>query len=155
MQAEFQTVLNRWINQSAFDIQEAKRFSASDFREGIQWLVANDHADLAQALADAGLALYPSSEDILAMASLLAMTREDWSLAVELLQDLMDVQQNNVQPTTCIMLARALACKLDLAQAHAVLDLALKIWPFDDELLREKNALVRAHEVMPSSEAQN
>ena len=53
MQAEFQTILNRWIDQSAFDLQEAKRFSASDFREGIQWLVANDHADLAQALADA------------------------------------------------------------------------------------------------------
>jgi hypothetical protein len=155
MHVEFEQVLNRWVHQQTFNIHEATRFSAVDFREGIQWLVANDHPDLAQALADAGLALYPDSEDILAMAGLLAMTREDWTLAIELLQDLMHVQQDHVQPTTCIMLARALACKLDLAQAHAVLDLALRIWPFDDTLLKEKNSLLRAHEVMPAPASQN
>ena len=155
MQVEFKQVLNRWIHQQTFNIHEATRFSPADFREGIQWLLANDHPDLAQALADAGLALHPDSEDILAMAGLLAMTRNDWSLAIELLQDLMNVQQDNVQPTTCIMLARALACNLDLAQAHAVLDLALRIWPFDDSMLKEKNALLRAHEVMSAPETQN
>ena len=155
MHVEFQQILNSWISQQTFNIHEATRFSPADFREGIQWLVSNDQPDLAQALADAGLALYPESEDILAMAGLLAMTRNDWTLAIELLQDLMNVQQDNVQPTTCIMLARALACKLDLAQAQAVLDLALRIWPFDDTLLKEKNALIRAHEVMPASSMNN
>jgi len=73
------------------------------------------------------------------------------ALAIELLQDLMRLQQGNVQPTTCIMLARALACNLDVAHAHEVMDLALRIWPFDDTLLKEKNALPIAHEVMSAS----
>ena len=155
MHIEFQQVLNRWVNQQTFNIHEATRFTPEDFREGIQWLVANDHADLAQALADAGLALYPESEDVLAMAGLLAMTRNDWPLAIELLQDLMKLQQGNVQPTTCIMLARALACNLDLAQAHEVMDLALRIWPFDETLLKEKNALPDATDVIFGSEMNN
>ena len=132
MQVEFQQVLNRWVSQQTFNIREATSFSPTEFREGIQWLIVNEHADLAQALSEAGLALYPESEDVLAMAGLLAMTRNDWPLAIELLQDLMKLQQGNVQPTTCIMLARALACNLDLAQAHEVMDLALRIWPFDE-----------------------
>jgi uncharacterized protein HemY len=155
MQVEFQQVLNRWVNQQTFNIREATSFGPTEFREGIQWLSANEHPDLAQALAEAGLALYPESEDILAMAGLLAMTRNDWSLAIELLQDLMTIQKGNVQPTTCIMLARALACNLDLAQAHEVMDLALRIWPFDDTLLKEKNALQSAHQVMAAQVAQN
>ena len=155
MQVEFQQVLNRWVNQQTFNIREATSFGPTEFREGIQWLIANEHPDLAQALAEAGLALYPESEDILAMAGLLAMTRNDWSLAIELLQDLMTIQKGNVQPTTCIMLARALACNLDLAQAHEVMDLALRIWPFDDTLLKEKNALHSAHQVMAAQVTQN
>jgi len=155
MHVEFQQVLNRWVSQQTFNIREATSFSPTEFREGIQWLLANEHPDLAQALAEAGLALYPESEDILAMAGLLAMTRNDWPLAIELLQDLMTVQKGNVQPTTCIMLARALACNLDLAQAHEVLDLALRIWPFDDTLLKEKHALQGAHQVMAAPATQN
>ena len=111
MHIEFQQALNQWISQESFNLQEASRFSPADFREGVQWLVVNDQEDMAQALADAGLALYPESEDILAIAGLLAMTRQDWPLAIELLHDLMAVQQDEVQPTTCMMLARALAKK--------------------------------------------
>jgi hypothetical protein len=60
--------------------------------------------------------LYPLSEDILAISGLLAITREDWSLAVEILQDLVSVQDNRVQPMTYQMLARALACNLDVTE---------------------------------------
>ena len=155
MHVEFQAILSRWVSQQTFNIREATRFDPTDFREGIQWLVTNEEQDLAQALAEAGLALYPESEDILAMAGLLAMTRNDWPLAIELLQDLMTLQMSNVQPTTCIMLARALACNLDLAQAHEVLGLALRIWPFDDTLLQEKHALQGAHQVIAAPATQN
>jgi uncharacterized protein HemY len=105
---------------------------------------------MAQALADAGLALHPDSEDILAMAGLLAMTRQDWPLAIELLHDLVAVQKDEVQPTTCMMLARALACNLDLAQAREVLDQALRIWPFDETLQKEKHAMLGAHMAIPA-----
>jgi uncharacterized protein HemY len=155
MHIEFQQALNQWISQESFNLQEASRFSPAEFREGVQWLVVNDQEDIAQALADAGLALYPESEDILAIAGLLAMTRQDWPLAIELLHDLMAVQKDEVQPTTCMMLARALACNLDLAQAREVLDQALRIWPFDDTLLKEKHAMLGVQDVMPAPSTTN
>jgi tetratricopeptide (TPR) repeat protein len=155
MQTQIQETLKQWVLSQSFNIQEASRFSPTDFRLGVQWLVEHDHIHMAQALADAGLAFYPNSEDILAIAGLLAMTRQDWPLAVELLQDLLKVQKDNIQPTTCQMLARSLACNLDLAQAHEVLDLALRIWPFDDTLLREKHDLVSAADVLQGSTTPN
>jgi hypothetical protein len=114
----------------------------------VQWLVAQNEHNLAQALAEAGLSLYPGSEDILAISSLLAMTREDWPLAIELLEDLIEVQKEQVQPMTYQMLARSLACNLDLAQAHAVLDHALSIWPDDHVLQEEKDTLILSSSVI-------
>ena len=122
-------------------VKEVSRFSPVDFRLGIQWLVAQNNPNLAQALAEAGLSLHPNSEDILAISGLLAMTREDWPLAIELLQDLVKIQQEKVQPMTCQMLARAWACNLDMDQAHQVLDSSLKLWPDNEILVQEKETL--------------
>jgi tetratricopeptide (TPR) repeat protein len=121
--------------------REVSRFSPVDFRFGIQWLLAQNNPNLAQALAEAGLSLHPNSEDILAISGLLAMTREDWPLAIELLQDLVELQQEKVQPMTCQMLARAWACNLDIDQAHKVLQSALKIWPENETLIQEIDSL--------------
>jgi NAD(P)-dependent dehydrogenase (short-subunit alcohol dehydrogenase family) len=111
---------------------------------------------LAQALAEAGLALYPFSEDILAISSLLAITREDWPLAVEILEDLISVQNDRVQPMTYQMLARALACNLDVAEAHQVLETALQIWPNDATLIQERNAMATAvQDAMPAPKLTN
>jgi Flp pilus assembly protein TadD len=115
---------------------------------GIQWLVSEEQNDMAQALAEAGLALFPLSEDILAISGLLAITRHDWPLAIELLQDLVTLQKDNVQPMTCQMLARALACNLDIAEAHQVLDQAMKLWPNNPELEQEKSAMTLSQDVM-------
>ena len=131
MNINLQLAMQDFISAQSLDGKEISRFTPEDFRLGVQWLVAQNEHNLAQALAEAGLSLYPGSEDILAISSLLAMTREDWPLAIELLEDLIEVQKEQVQPMTYQMLARSLACNLDLAQAHAVLDHALSIWPDD------------------------
>lgn len=121
--------------------KEVSRFTPADFRLGIQWLLAQNNPNLAQALAEAGLSLHPQNEDILAISGLLAMTREDWLLAIELLQDLVAIQQDSVQPMTCQMLARAWACNLDIDQANKVLDSALRRWPDNATLQQEKETL--------------
>jgi Flp pilus assembly protein TadD len=118
-------------------------------------LVSEDQNDMAQALAEAGLALFPLSEDILAISGLLAMTREDWPLAIELLQDLVTLQKDKVQPMTCQMLARALACNLDIAEAHQVLDQAMKLWPNNPELEQEKSAMTLSQVVMSAPAQSN
>ena len=155
MQIEFQKAMQQLVVNQTLNLKEISKFSAVDFRLGIQWLVAQEEPDLAQSLADAGLALFPLSEDILAIAGLLAMTRQDWPLAIELLQDLFSLQKDRVQPMTCQMLARALACNLDIAEAHQVLDQAMKLWPNNPELVQEKSAMPFSIDVMSASNQPN
>jgi uncharacterized protein HemY len=151
MSINLQQAMQDFVSAQSLNNKEISRFSPEEFRLGIQWLVAEKEHNLAQALAEAGLSLFPQSEDILAISGLLAMTREDWSLAIELLQDLIDVQKDQVQPMTYQMLARSLACNLDLAEAHAVLDYALGIWPEDKVLLEEKDTLILSTSVFEAS----
>ena len=148
MQVELQNAMQHLVDSQSLNLKEISRFSPTDFRLGIQWLVSEDQNDMAQALAEAGLALFPLSEDILAISGLLAITRSDWPLAIELLQDLVTLQKDKVQPMTCQMLARALACNLDIAEAHQVLDQAMKLWPNNAELEQEKSAMTLSQDVM-------
>ena len=148
MQVELQNAMQHLVATQSLNLKEISRFTPADFRVGIQWLVSEDQNDMAQALAEAGLALFPLSEDILAISGLLAITRQDWPLASELLQDLVTLQKDNVQPMTCQMLARALACNLDIAEAHQVLDQAMKLWPNNPELEQEKRAMTLSQDVM-------
>jgi uncharacterized protein HemY len=113
--------------------------------------MVEEQNDLAQALADAGVALHPKSEDILAMAGLLAMTRQDWALAIELLRDLREVQQDRTQPMTYRMLARALYCNLDPAEAVQVVEQGLTFWPEDADLQSERMAMAEHLMAMPAS----
>jgi len=148
MQVELQNAMQHLVATQSLNLKEISRFTPTDFRVGIQWLVTEGQNDMAQALAEAGLAIFPSSEDILAISGLLAMTREDWPLSIELLQDLVTLQKENVQPMTCQMLARALACNLDIAEAHLVLDQAMRLWPNNTELEQEKSAMTLSQDVM-------
>ena len=155
MQVELQNAMQHLVASQSLNLKEISRFSPTDFRLGIQWLVSEDQNDMAQALAEAGLALFPLSEDILAISGLLAITRQDWPLAIELLQDLVTLQKDNVQPMTCQMLARALACNLDIAEAHQVLDQAMKLWPNNPELEQEKSAMTLSQDVMSAPSQYN
>ena len=148
MQVELQKAMQQLVASQSLNLKEISRFTPADFRVGIQWLVSEEQNDMAQALAEAGLALFPLSEDILAISGLLAITRQDWPLAIELLQDLVTLQKDKVQPMTCQMLARALACNLDIAEAHQVLDQAMKLWPNNLELEQEKSAMTLSQDVM-------
>ena len=51
------------------------RFSPAEMREAIQELVSQDRLDMANALVDAGLAIHPESDDVLAIAALVSMVR--------------------------------------------------------------------------------
>jgi hypothetical protein len=82
MNINIQQAMQDFVSAQSLDRKEISQFSPEDFRHGVQWLVAESHHDLAQALAEAGLSLYPASEDILAISGLLAMTREDWALSI-------------------------------------------------------------------------
>ena len=151
MNPEFQLIVQQAAAGQSQSFKDVSRFSPSDIRLGIQWLMSEEQNDLAQALADAGVALYPQSEDILAMGGLLAMTRQDWSLAIELLCDLREVQQERTQPMTYRMLARALYCNLDPAEAIQVVEQGLAFWPADADLLQEREVMGEQLMAMPAT----
>jgi hypothetical protein len=100
--------------------QEVSSYSPQEIREAISGLVAEHKTLLAEALVEAGLALYPESEDILAIASLMAMQRQDWAQAASMLRTLIEQQGVNTTPYSYIMLIRALRCNLEHAEALSI-----------------------------------
>ena len=139
------TLIQELMNQAAvgglLSSQAIKRFSPAEIREAIQALVATEQLELANALGDAGISLYPHSEDMLAINSLLAMMNEDWPVAVELMDELMEVQGSNTPPFTFVMMVRALRCNLEPARALEVARQGLDLYPGQLELMAEKLAL--------------
>lgn len=139
------TLIQELMNQAAvgglLNPLVVKRFSPAEIREAIQSLVATEQLNLANALGDAGLSLYPHSEDMLAIGSLLAMMNQDWPLAVELLEDLVHVQGQTTPPFTFVMFVRALRCNLDPVRALEIANQGLALYPDQVELLAEKLSL--------------
>ena len=118
--------------------RDVSRFKPAEIREAIQTLVTEGKDGLAIALGDAGLSLYPDSEDILAITGLLALMRQEWSLAVELMDQLRDVQNDKTPPFTYVMLVRALRCNLDPVRALEMVNEGLAKYPDQIELAAEK-----------------
>jgi len=139
------TLIQELMNQASvgglLNATSIKRFTPAEIRETIQSLVATEQLELANALGDAGLSLYPHSEDMLAICSLLAMTNQDWQLSVELLEELIQVQGDTTPPFTYVMFVRALRCNLDPSRALQVVKQGLALYPHQVELMAEKLAL--------------
>ena len=139
------TLIQELMNQAAvgglLQAEHIKRFTPAEIRESIQTLVATEQIDLACALGDAGLSIHPHSEDMLAINGLLALMQQNWSLAVELLDELMQIQGANTQAFTYVMMVRALRCNLDPARALQVTRAGLQAFPNQIELVAESLAL--------------
>ncbi len=139
------TLIQELMNQAAvgglLNAQAIKRFTPGEIREAIQSLVATEQFELANALGDAGMSLYPHSEDILAITSLMAMLNQDWPLAVELIDELIEIQGANTPPFTYVMMVRALRCNLDPVRALQMARQGLANYPEQVELLAEKLSL--------------
>ena len=154
------TLIQELMNQAAvgglLNTHSIQRFAPAEIRETIQSLVATEQLDLANALGDAALSLHPHREEVLAITSLLAMMNQDWPLAVELMDDLMEVQGGKAQPFTFVMLVRALRCNLDPERALQVARQGLDLYPGQVELMAEKLSLDDFSEsMMPASGMQH
>jgi len=139
------TLIQELMNQAAvgglLNAQTIKRFSPAEIRETIQSLVATEQIDLASALGDAGMSIYPHSEDMLAINSLLAMVNQHWQEAVEMMDELMAIQADKTPPFTYVMMVRALRCNLEPARALEIARQGLALYPGQLELMAEKLAL--------------
>lgn len=152
------TLIQELMNQAAvgglLNAQTIKRFSPAEIRETIQSLVATEQMELASALGDAGMSIYPHSEDMLAINSLLAMVNQNWQEAVEMMEELMALQADKTPPFTFVMMVRALRCNLEPARALEVVRKGLFLYPGQLELMAEKLALDDFSEsMMPTTAA--
>ncbi len=136
-----QQLINQDSSGMSFSPLEVSRFSPADIRVAIQSLLAEDRIGLAYALGDAGLALYPESEDILAVTSLLAVMSQDWPQAIDLLRQLMEMQNGQATVFTHAMLIRSLRCNLEFAAGFEAARDALALFPDHPELIKEYQAL--------------
>ena len=136
-----QEMMNQANTGNLLQTEQIKRFSPVEIREAIQTLVATEQMDLAYALGSAGMSIHPHSEDMLAINGLLALMQQDWSIAVEYLEELMEIQGINTQAFTYVMMVRALRCNLDPARALRVARQGLQMYPEQLELVAESLAL--------------
>ena len=121
----------------------AERSTPVEIRLDIQKLLSQNQMELAQALGAAGIALHPQSEDMVAICALLAMSRADWSDAVELLQQLQQIQGDAAPATTYWLLARCQRCHGDLEACGLTLEAGLYRFPQSSELQSELSLLIQ------------
>lgn len=122
----------------------AERSTPTEIRLDIQKLLQQDQLELAQALGDAGLALHPKSEETIGICALLAMSRNDWTEALDLLRDLQAVQAERTPATTYWLLARCHRCMGDDAAAVDALETGLMRFPTSTELQAELTLMIKA-----------
>jgi hypothetical protein len=133
MNALIQSVLS--TNQ--LDTLQVSEFTASEVREAISALVAEDKTALADALCEAGLSLHPSDENILSMAALMANLHQDWARSEQYLRELMDIQGASATEFTWNMLVRVLRCQCEPLEALTMAKAGLSNHPSSVDLKRE------------------
>ena len=110
--------------------------SPAKVREWVAELFGQNHLSLAIALAEAGLVLYPDSEDVLVIAALVAEVQQDWQHSRELLEHLIKVQAGNTPAQVFHHLARVLRCEGQNQSALSVAQQALRQHPSSTDLLQ-------------------
>jgi hypothetical protein len=141
MTSLYQAMLSQAAIGHMLSVRDVSKFSAAEIRQTMADLVAADQIPLANALAAAGQSLYPESEDILAMSSLLAEIQQDWTAAEELLHKLVDTQGEAATPLTWRHLIRVLRCQCEPGKALQAAQQAMAAHPTDTNLLEEFLAL--------------
>ncbi len=118
--------------------RELSEFTASEFREAIAALVGDDKMGLADALCEAGLALYPTDPHILSMAGLMANLHQDWARAEDYLRQLIAIQGDpQVTEFTWNLLTRTLRCQCEPLEALHIARIGLTYHPHIADLQRE------------------
>lgn len=112
-------------------------FSPAEIRQTIADLVLREQITLANALSDAGISLYPQSEDILAISALLAEIQRDWPTAEHLLIQLIDVQGDATTAHSWRHLIRVQRCHCEPGKALLSARLAVAQHPQDADLAQE------------------
>lgn len=150
MKAQAQTLATDWqarVGRIPPSVRTlAERSTPAEIRLDIQKLLQQDQHELAQALGDSGLTLYPNSEDMVGICALLAMSRSDWTEALELLRQLQEIQGDHAPATTHWLIGRCQRCMGEGAAAIRTLEDGLRLHPTSTELQTELTLTLQAQD---------
>ncbi len=128
-------LMSQGVNPMYFHEGLIKRFEPEEIRLTIQDLLEQpEHHDLARALGDAGLAIYPDSEDLLVINAMMAMLRLDWDQVFEHMKPLLTVRGERTTAASYRILVQALINRLDYSSASSVLTEGLSRYPEDEAM---------------------
>jgi hypothetical protein len=117
--------------------EQATAFTAAQIREAIAYWVSQDRMDHAEALVAAGLSMHPESQDILAIGALVAEVNQDWAVAQDCIERLMQQQGDDAPVTTWHHLVRVSRCRQAYYKAFVYASRALERFPVHPELQEE------------------
>ena len=132
--------------------REVHRLSPAQIREVVSEMVSEGRTELATSIAEAALALYPLSEDVLVIASLLAEVNEDWVRAETLLVELATLQGADSTAFTWLHLVKVLNCQKKWGDAWLAATHACERFPDNKELAQELHELSQV--IGPESKTQ-
>ena len=121
---------------------DISRFTPEDFRLRITDQIKNDNMPMAEALGEAGLSLFPNSQDVLAIVALLSEIKQDWTGAEQLLAKLIKMQNELSPPATWQHWIRVLRCNGKPFEALQVSEKSLRLHPGDENLVMESQSLM-------------
>ena len=128
-------LMDQGVSHTIFQEALIKRFEPEEICNTIKTLLAEPHHhDLARALGDAGLAIYPASEDMLVINAMMAMLRQDWDTVFEHMKPLVMVRGERTTAVSYRILVQALMKRLDYSSAYSVLTEAMSRYPEDEAM---------------------
>jgi len=122
-------------------LEDSPSLTAPRIREAIAVLFEQGRIELATAVSEAAISLYPYSEDVLVMCSLLAEVNQAWSSAEQLLVRLIEVQGNDAPAESWLHLVRVLRCQGKNNDAKLVCEFTCERFPDHADLRKEADAL--------------
>jgi len=132
------------INNALLEGYEVGKMSPVQVRQTVAALVANEKSDVAVALCEAALALYPEEQDILAVYALLCETKQDWAMAEQCLVQLIQAQGADSTSQSWLHLVRVLHCQNKWEDAWIAVSFALSKFPENEMLTNEMKGLQQA-----------
>lgn len=123
---------------------EVGKMSPSQVRQTIAALVAEEKIDVAVALCESALALYPGEQDILAVYALVCEIKQDWAMAEQCLVQLIQTQGADSTPQSWLHLVRVLHCQNKWEDAWIAVSFALSKFPDDEMLTNEMKGIQKA-----------
>ena len=123
---------------------EVGKMSPAQVRQTVAALVAEEKTEIAVALCEASLAVFPSEQDILAVYALVCEMKQDWAMAEQCLVQLIQAQGAHSTTQSWLHLVRVLHCQNKWEDAWIAVSFALSKFPEDEMLKQEMQSIQKA-----------